>query len=103
MSDGPTSGSGLRGRQPAPSSHRTGPSAVAPPSSPHALEGLLVLDFCHHRPGSYTTMFLADFGAEVIRVDPPAGVFAPPSAFGDGVDPAVRAAHVVVDRNKKSL
>ena len=35
--------------------------------------GLVVLDLSRGYPPAYATMTLADFGAEVIRVDPPPG------------------------------
>ena len=35
-----------------------------------ALEGLLVLDLSRRYPGAYSAMFLGDFGADVIKVDP---------------------------------
>ena len=35
---------------------------------PGALEGLKVLDFTTLLPGPYATMFLADMGAQVLRV-----------------------------------
>lgn len=90
------------------SESRGDPSALAPlreAGPPQALEGLLILDFCHYRPGGYATMFLGDFGAEVIRVDPPPGVFGAADSLetGGGVDPELYAAHIVVDRNKKSI
>ncbi len=70
-----------------------------------ALEGLVVLDFCHDRPGSYTTMFLSDFGAEVISVDAPPGVVEDIDNLeaGGGVSPELLAAHSIVERNKKSI
>jgi crotonobetainyl-CoA:carnitine CoA-transferase CaiB-like acyl-CoA transferase len=40
---------------------------------PGALEGLLVVDLSHYVAGPLTAMVLGDLGAEVIRVDPPAG------------------------------
>jgi len=42
-------------------------------SSTGALEGVRVLDFGQYIAGPMTTMYLADYGADVIRVDPPGG------------------------------
>ncbi len=61
------------------------------------LEGLVVLDLARGYPGAYTTMFLGDFGAEVIRVDPPARVFAEQEAV------VKEAAFSTVNRNKQSM
>jgi len=38
-----------------------------------ALEGIKVLDFTHMINGPFGTMLLADFGADVIKVEPPQG------------------------------
>ena len=38
-----------------------------------ALEGIRVLDFSQVHGASFATMLLADFGAEVIKVENPAG------------------------------
>ncbi|MBI2887581.1 MAG: CoA transferase [Chloroflexi bacterium] len=46
---------------------------------PHALEGVSVIDLTHHIAGPYCTKLLADYGAEVIKVERP-----------DGGDPARR-------------
>jgi len=61
-------------------------------------EGMMVLDFTRGYPGSHTTMFLGDFGAEVIRVDPP------PAAAAVPVEDAERlAAFQTTHRNKRSI
>ena len=38
-----------------------------------ALEGITVLDFSQGMAGSIATMALSDFGAEVIKIEPPEG------------------------------
>src|SRR5262245_34006963 len=40
-----------------------------------ALTGVRVLDFGQYMAGPMTAMFLADQGADVIRIDPPGGPF----------------------------
>ena len=61
-------------------------------------EGIIVLDFARGYPGAYTTMFLGDFGADVIRVDPPV-----PQVLEQGIDREERAAYQTVHRNKRSI
>lgn len=65
-----------------------------------ALEGIVVLDLARRYPGAYTAMFFGDFGAEVIKVDPPGSVFPIPV-----IDSSTElfAAHYAPDRNKKSV
>ena len=46
-----------------------GPGPVAPGSPP--LQGIRILDFTHAAAGPFTTMFLADMGAEVVKVERP--------------------------------
>ncbi|RLC67275.1 MAG: CoA transferase, partial [Chloroflexi bacterium] len=62
------------------------------------LSGTVVLDFAHGYPGAYSTMFLGDFGAEVIRIDPPHG-----AAPGQDYDLEEIAAYNTMYRNKKSI
>src|SRR5579885_2741646 len=51
-----------------------------------ALDGLRVLDFSHALAGPYCTMLLADYGAEIYKVEPPQGELSrgwgPPFAGG---------------------
>jgi alpha-methylacyl-CoA racemase len=37
------------------------------------LKGTLVIDFSHYIPGPYATLRLSDFGAEIIKIEPPTG------------------------------
>jgi len=66
-----------------------------------ALSGIRVLDLTRLLPGPYCTMFLADFGAEVIKVEEP--------GRGDYMREwppyinKVGAIHLLVNRNKKSM
>ena len=38
-----------------------------------ALDGITVVDFGHYIAGPMAAMLLGDFGADVIRIDPPGG------------------------------
>jgi crotonobetainyl-CoA:carnitine CoA-transferase CaiB-like acyl-CoA transferase len=65
-----------------------------------ALEHLLVLDLTSHLSGPYCAMMLADHGAEVIKVEPPAGDSArkmPPFVNGES------APFMTWNRNKRSV
>jgi crotonobetainyl-CoA:carnitine CoA-transferase CaiB-like acyl-CoA transferase len=67
---------------------------------PGALEHLLVLDLTSHLSGPYCCMLLADHGARVIKVEPPAGDSAramPPFVNGES------APFMTWNRNKQSV
>jgi crotonobetainyl-CoA:carnitine CoA-transferase CaiB-like acyl-CoA transferase len=64
-----------------------------------ALKGLKVIDLCRSYPPAFAAMFLADFGADVIRIDTPG--FLAPVPFEE--DPERFAAYYALDRNKRSL
>jgi crotonobetainyl-CoA:carnitine CoA-transferase CaiB-like acyl-CoA transferase len=76
-----------------------GDSPSAPPSGP--LSGIVVADFSRVLAGPYATMLLADLGAEVIKVESPAGddtrQWVPPRR-GD-----VGTYFLAVNRNKRSI
>lgn len=61
------------------------------------LEGTTVLDLSRGYPGAYTTMFLGDFGAKVIRIDPTVGHMIEPESV------IREAAFSSVNRNKQSI
>lgn len=66
-------------------------SAPAPLRAP--LEGVRVLDFTQNLPGPYTSLLLASWGAQVIKVEPPGG------------DPArhVEPLFTLLNRGKRSV
>ncbi|GAB3653629.1 CaiB/BaiF CoA-transferase family protein [Nocardioides korecus] len=71
------------------------------PSSSGPLAGLLVADFSRILAGPYATMLLADLGAEVVKVEGPAGddtrTWTPPVRDG------VATYFLGVNRNKRSI
>jgi crotonobetainyl-CoA:carnitine CoA-transferase CaiB-like acyl-CoA transferase len=72
-----------------------------PASRPGPLSGLLVADFSRVLAGPYCTMMLADLGAEVIKVEGPAGDdtrrWMPPVRQG------VSTYYLSINRNKRSV
>ncbi len=75
------------------------PPDQQPPSGP--LSGLVVADFSRVLAGPYATMLLADLGAEVVKVEGPAGddtrSWVPPTRDGVGTY------YLSVNRNKRSV
>lgn len=65
------------------------------------LDGIRVLDLSRARTGPFTTQILADFGAEVIKIEPP--VQGEPGRHEPPVLDGFSAYFYSVNRNKKSL
>src|SRR5579864_1318975 len=67
---------------------------------PLMLAGIRVLDFTHALAGPYCTMLLADLGADVVKLEPPAGdqsrQWGPPFIGGES------SYFLSVNRNKRS-
>jgi len=64
------------------------------------LDGIKVLDLTRYLPGPFATQILADFGAEIIKIEEPGGEFGrfvPPFAGG------LSTRFCAVNRNKKSI
>ena len=64
------------------------------------LDGIKVLDLTRYLPGPFATQILADFGADVIKIEEPGGElgrYLPPFAGGFGTR------FCAVNRNKKSI
>lgn len=72
-----------------------------------ALTGLKILDFSALLPGPFATMYLADMGAEVLRVESPSrpnlDTYAPPLVQAEGASKGISANNAYLARNKKSL
>jgi formyl-CoA transferase len=66
-----------------------------------ALEGLRVIDQTQVMAGPFCTMLLGDMGAEVIKVEPPAGEHTRHERLEAA--PGVTAAYLAVNRNKRGL
>ena len=75
-------------------------ATTVPPARP--LDGMVIADFSRVLAGPYATMLLADMGAEVIKVESPAGddtrSWVPP-VRPDGVS----TYYAAINRNKKSV
>ena len=64
-----------------------------------ALEGICVVDTCRYGPGRFSSMLLADCGAEVITIETPRIDKSLPSLLTD--DKSCR--YIAFNRNKKSM
>jgi crotonobetainyl-CoA:carnitine CoA-transferase CaiB-like acyl-CoA transferase len=78
-----------------------GPSDAAGTAGRGPLSGLLVADFSRILAGPYSTMLLADLGAEVVKVEGPGGddtrTWLPPAREG------VATYYLSANRNKRSI
>ncbi|MBB4267402.1 CaiB/BaiF CoA transferase family protein [Roseospira visakhapatnamensis] len=63
-----------------------------------AMKGLRVLDLSQYIPGPFATLLLSDLGAEVVKVEPPAGD--PMRGFGPAGADGVSGFYTVLNRNK---
>ncbi len=70
-----------------------------------ALDGVKVLDLTHHIAGPYCTKLLADFGAEVVKVERPGGDPARRMApfLNDEADPEKSLVFAYLNTNKQSV
>ena len=70
-----------------------------------ALKGVKVLDLTHHIAGPYCTKLLADFGAEVVKVERPGGDPARRMApfLDDDADPEKSLVFAYLNTNKQSV
>ena len=67
------------------------------------LSGLRVLDLTFYLPGPYATLILADLGAEVIKIENPAGGDPLRGLGPDGGSPAGSVFFQALNRGKKSV
>ncbi|MEX3953363.1 CaiB/BaiF CoA transferase family protein [Paraburkholderia sp. EG287A] len=72
-------------------------------STTNVLEGLRVLSFCHYLQGPAAGQYLADMGADVVKVEPPSGAFERHWAGADTFVKDVSAFYLCGNRNKRSL
>ncbi len=77
------------------------PESIASRPGKKALEGISIIDMSRYLPGSYTSLMLADFGAEVIMIEPP-GIGEPGRSNGPFIQ-GVSSRHLLLNRNKKSI
>lgn len=70
---------------------------------PGALQGMKVVDLTQVMAGPYCTMLLADFGADVIKVEPPGGGDQTRHAWGRSGKGDDGPAFFALNRNKRSI
>jgi crotonobetainyl-CoA:carnitine CoA-transferase CaiB-like acyl-CoA transferase len=74
---------------------------TSPESMTKALAGLRVIDLTNLLPGPFATMTLADFGADVIKVERPGS--GDPGRQTEPLANGISVRHAMVNRNKRSI
>src|SRR5699024_8998275 len=69
----------------------------------HALAGMTVLDFTQVMAGPYSTMILADLGADVVKVEHPGGGDQTRQSWGRPGAGEDSRAFMALNRNKRSV
>lgn len=67
------------------------------------LEGMKVISFCHYLHGPAATQYLADLGADVVKVEPPGGPLERRWSGGNSFVDGVSSFFLSANRNKRSL
>jgi crotonobetainyl-CoA:carnitine CoA-transferase CaiB-like acyl-CoA transferase len=67
------------------------------------LNGMRVISFCHYLHGPAATQYLADLGAEVIKIEPPGGPLERRWSGGDSFVDGISSFFLSANRNKRSL
>ncbi|TWG94806.1 crotonobetainyl-CoA:carnitine CoA-transferase CaiB-like acyl-CoA transferase [Mesorhizobium sp. J18] len=73
------------------------------PKAPRLLEGMTVLSFCHYLQGPAAAQYLADLGADVIKVEPKKGAFERHWAGASTFVEDVSVFFLCANRNKRSI
>ncbi|MCX8997028.1 CoA transferase [Rhizobiaceae bacterium BDR2-2] len=75
----------------------------SPPQAPRLLDGMRVLSFCHYLQGPAAAQYLADLGADVIKVEPRNGAFERHWAGASTFIEDVSVFFLCANRNKRSI
>lgn len=67
------------------------------------LQGMKILSLCHYLQGPAAVQYLADMGADVIKIEPPGGAFERHWAGADTFVGGVSSLYLCANRNKRSL
>jgi crotonobetainyl-CoA:carnitine CoA-transferase CaiB-like acyl-CoA transferase len=67
------------------------------------LNGMRVISFCHYLHGPAATQYLADLGAEVIKIEPPGGPLERRWSGGNSFVDGISSFFLSANRNKRSL